>query len=291
MDFESFFSQAWNDHALNPRGVASLLLEQGVALLGNESQLVQLMNLAHHLHGAHLCNWAEGAEVFARLQTSPFFQASGESGDVARRCLASLSLSASDDFSLTALSASDQIRVQAMAAANLAETDAQRGMRLLQLALLQAEHSGLPTTDPMYRALAVSGHNLAAALEEKPVLSAEEIKLMLTASQASRTYWERAGTWLQVERAEYQLAITFVKAGDLVQAEIHVRECGRIVVENDAPALERFFAFEALARVMRAAQNEAAYRGACEQAKVAFDGLDDGDRDWCAGSLDKLHQA
>jgi hypothetical protein len=162
-------------------------------------------------------------------------------------------------------------------------------MRLLQAALDQAANSDLPATDPMNRALAVSGHNLAAALEEKAVLNDDEIKLMLMASKASRVHWERAGTWLQVERAEYQLATTFLKAGELVQAEFHARECGRIVVENDAPALERFFAFEALARVMRAAQNEAAFELASEQARAAFEGLDDGDKAWCQATLNKLH--
>ena len=114
----------------------------------------------------------------------------------------------------------------------------------------------------MNRAMAVAGHNLAASLEEKSVLSADEIALMLMAAKASRTYWERAGTWLQVERAEYQLATTFLKSGDLVQAEFHARECGRVVTENNAPALEQFFAAEALARVMRVAKNEAAFNAA-----------------------------
>jgi hypothetical protein len=288
MDFETFNASAWDEHATGPRAVASRLREQGVTLITSEAQLVQLMNLAHHVHGAHLNEASAGKAVFAELMASAFFSTDGESGDMARRCVASLSLTSQEEFSVADLTISDQIRVQAMAAANLADTDPARGMCLLQAALDQAEHSGLQATDAMNRALAVSGHNLAAALEEKPALSSGEIKLMLMASQASRVYWERAGTWLQVERAEYQLATTFLKAGDLAQAEFHARECGRIVAENDAPALERFFAFEVLARVMRAAQNDAAYRGACEQAKMVFDGLDDGDKVWCAGSLGEL---
>ncbi len=291
MDFDGFIGQAWDDHASDPSGVAQRLREQGVALLASESQLVQLMNLTHHLWGSHLQDTAQGQASLAQLSASSFFMASGESGesgDVARRCVASLFLTSQEDFGLAALSVSDQIRVQAMAAANLADINPARGMRLLQAALDQAANSGLPPADAMNRALAVSGHNLAAALEEKPTLTRDETKLMLMASKASRIYWERAGTWLQVERAEYELATTHLKADDLGQAEFHARECGRIVVENDGPALERFFAFEALGRVMRAAQNDAAFRGACEQAKVAFDGLDDGDKAWCAAVLGKL---
>jgi hypothetical protein len=289
MDFDSFLGQAWDDHAVDANGVAQRLREQGVALLTNESQLVQLMNLVHHVHGAHLNDWARGEASVAPLTASNFYAASGESGEMARRCLASLSLCAEEGFGLAALGVSDQIRVQAMAASNLAESNPARGMRLLQAALDQAMTSGLPPEDGMNRALAVAGHNLAASLEEKPELSADETQLMLMASKASRVYWERAGTWLQVERAEYQLATTFLKAGELAQAEFHARECGRIVAENNAPALESFFAFEALARVMRAAQNGVAFELASEQARAAFDGLDDGDKAWCEATLNKLH--
>jgi hypothetical protein len=291
MDFDGFMGQAWDDHASDPSGVALRLSEHGTVLLTNESQLVQLMNLTHHLWGSHLQDTTQGQASFAQLSASNFYVASGQSGDMARRCVASLSLTAQEDFSLAALSVSDQIRVRAMAAANLADINPTRGVRLLKAALDQAANSGLPTADAMNRALAVSGHNLAAALEEKPALASDETKLMLMASQASRVYWERAGTWLQIERAEYQLAMTFLKAGDLVQAEFHARECGRIVAENEAPALERFFAFEALARVMRAAQNDAALELASEQARAAFDGLDNGDKSWCETSLKKLHLA
>ena len=291
MDFESFMGQAWDDHAGDASGVAQRLSEEGVALLSSESQLVQLMNLSHHLHGEHLHEWVQGEASFVQLTASDFFEVNGESGEMARRCLASLKLSAQEDFNLAALSVSDQIRVNAMAASNLAETDAARGVRLMQAALDQAARSTLPSTDAMNRALAVSGHNLAAALEEKPALSADETQLMLMASQASRTYWERAGTWLHVERAEYQLATTFLKAGELAQAEFHARECGRIVAENNAAALERFFAREALARVMRAAKNEIEFGLARGEAQEAFDDLDYGDKSWCDASLKKLHQA
>jgi hypothetical protein len=291
MDFDSFMGQSWDDHADDAGGVAQRLREQGVGLLTNEAQLVQLMNLTHHVHGEHLHEWAGGAARFDALKASEFYVADGESGQTARRCVASLLLSAQEDFSLAALSVSDQIRVQAMAAANLANINPIRGMRLLQAALDQAANSGLPPADAMNRALAVSGHNLAAALEEKAVLNDDEIRLMLMASQASRVYWELAGTWLQVERAEYQLATTFLKAGELVQAEIHARECGRIVAENKAPALERFFGFEALARVMRAAQNDAEFELARGHAQRAFEDLDEGDKSWCEASFNKLHQA
>ncbi len=61
-----------------------------------------------------------------------------------------------------------------------------------------------------------------------------------------------------------------------------------LVLQNEAPALERFFSCEGLARVMRAAKNEAAYRVASKQAREAFNGLDEADKGWCRGALDGL---
>ena len=54
VNFDSFMSQAWNDHATDSHGVALRLSEQAFALLANEAQLVRLMNLAQHVHGEHL---------------------------------------------------------------------------------------------------------------------------------------------------------------------------------------------------------------------------------------------
>lgn len=37
---------------------------------------------------------------------------------------------------------------------------------------------------------------------------------MLLAAQTARKFWEQAGTWLQVEKAEYRLSMTYLQAGD-----------------------------------------------------------------------------
>jgi hypothetical protein len=38
---------------------------------------------------------------------------------------------------------------------------------------------------------------------------------MIFAAKTTRKYWEIAGTWLEIERAEYRLAMTYLAAGDL----------------------------------------------------------------------------
>ena len=223
-----------------------------------------------------------------RLSTLPSFTAAGESGQTVRRCVASLSLCERADFDLDSLSLSERICVGAMAAANLAERDTARALQLFQHALAQAEHSGLGAADAMNRALAVAGNNLACTLEEKPARSAAERELMLLAAQASRHYWERAGTWLEVERAEYRLAMSWLQAGDTARARTHAQACLNTVAANHGEALERFFGWEALGQVERAVANPSGQASALAQARAAFAELDESDQAGCAASLDRL---
>ncbi len=287
MDFDTFIDAAWDDHATDARAVA-LRLPDGMALAADEAQLARLANLAHHVHGEHLGEWREGAAFMQHLSTLAAFATEGESGQTVRRCVASLALSEGSNDVLDALSLSDRIRVGAMAAANLAERDTVRAMRLFQDALAQAEQGGLGATDPMIRAIAVAGHNLACTLEEKTLRSAEERALMIVAAQASRRYWERAGGWLEVERAEYRLAMSWLLAGDTDLARAHAQACLNIVAANQGAPLERFFGWEAMGRIERAAADHDGHAQALAHARQAFAELDDSDQACCAASLEAL---
>jgi hypothetical protein len=287
MDFDTFINQAWNDHAAEPRAVAQRLPD-AMALVGDEAQLNQLMNLAQHVHGAHLGEWQAGIAFIERLAALPVFASDGASGQSSARSVASLRLAEGAGVDLDSMSASDRIRVGATAAFNLAERDTARAQRLLQDALELAQSAGLPASDPMNRALAATGNNLACALEEKESRSPEERALMILAAQTARHYWALAGTWLETERAEYRLAMTWLQAGDPARAREHAQACLQIVAANDGAALERFFGSEALGLVERAAGNASGHAQALVQARSAFAELDPADQAWCAASLDKL---
>ena len=289
MDFSTFNNQAWDDHVTVAREVAQRL-SQGVALVTSESQLNQLANLAHHVHGSHLGEWRAGTAFIEGLTALPQFQPQGASGTSLRRYLASLALSAGDTQAAgrDTLSTSDAIQVEAMAAANLAEHDAARSTRLLHQALDQAGRAGLDATDPVHRALAIAGNSIAVALEEKAARSAEERGLMILAAQTARYHWAIAGTWLETERAEYRLAITWLQAGDLPQARTHAQNCLEIVAANQGEALERLFGWEALGRVERAAGNAAGHAQALLNARTAFSELAAADQAWCAACIDQL---
>ena len=287
MDFDAFIDRAWNDHA-GDAGAVARRLDEGVALVTDETQLSRLAHLAQHVHGAHLGDWRAGIAFIEGLVRGPCYAPEGASGAALRRYAASLALAQGAAVDLAELSPSDRIRVGGLAAANLVEHDPSRAAQLLQDALALAERSGLPAGDPMNRDLAVAGHNLACALEEKPGRSADERALMILAAQTSRHYWALAGTWLETERAEYRLAMSWLQAGEPARARDHAQACLQIVAANDGAALERFFGWEALGRAERAAGNASDHAQALARAREAFTELDPSDQTWCAASLDRL---
>lgn len=287
MDFDTFIGAAWDDHATDPAAVARRL-DDASALVGDEAQLNRLMHLGQHVYGEHLAEWRNGVAFLDRMAALPAFVREGASGQAQRRAIAALQLSAGADAAIGDLAPSDRIRVGAMAAGNLAAHDTGRARRLLEDALDLAQRAGLPNDDPMHRALAVTGHNLACTLEEKADRSADERALMILAAQTARHHWAIAGTWLETERAEYRLANTWRQAGDLARAREHALACLEIVAANDGAALERLFGWEALGLVERAAGNAVGHAQALARAREAFAELDASDKSWCAASVEKL---
>ena len=284
MDFEDWLAGAWRTHADNPAAVAADAVATGLALTTGDAQLAALVNLVHHVHGEHLGHWAGGQQALWQLRAHP---ACGEAGGAAvRRALASLALCAEDAGALDGLDASARVRAAAMAAANLAARDTRRAQQLFEQAL--SESAALPDTDPCLRALAVTGNNLACTLEEKPARSGDERALMILAAQTARRCWALAGGWLETERAEYRLAMSWLAAGDAAQARQHTQACLDIVQAHSGAALERFFAWEALARAARAEGAAPDLARAHAEAESAFAALDEGDRGWCRPSLDAL---
>lgn len=111
---------------------------------------------------------------------------------------------------------------------------------------------------------------------------------MILAAQTGRKYWEIAGTWLQVERAEYRVASTYLKADDPSSAVVHAQRCLKISQDNNAPALELFFAYEAITQVEKARNHSVGVEIAVRHAKTYFAQLSDYDKEWCKESLGRL---
>jgi hypothetical protein len=288
MTFDDFIAQGWQDHADDAAGVAARLQAEGPARVENEAQIVPLAALAQHVFGDHLGHWQAGIDFQHGLARLPVFDPDGASGQAVRRLVASLALAGGSDDHRDALGASDRVRVSALAAGSLAGRDAPRAAELLQQALAGVDAHVLPGTDPAIRTLAAVANNVACALELKSPRSAAERATMILAAQTARRYWEQAGSWLEVERAEYRLAMTWLQAGDPLLARRHAQQCLELVQANAGPALELFYAWEALGVVDRAAGNANGHATALAQARVAYAALDAGDRGGCQVELDKL---
>jgi hypothetical protein len=112
--------------------------------------------------------------------------------------------------------------------------------------------------------------------------------LMILAAQVGRKYWEIAGSWLEVERAEYRLSQTYLKANNFAKALEHAQTCLEVAQENNAPALELFFGYEALAQVEKVRNNPLGFAKAVELAKEHFEKLSPDDRLWCGESFNQL---
>jgi hypothetical protein len=280
---ESFVDQAWKDHAEDSL-LVSARLSEGLPLVKTDDHVSRLAMLAHHVLGEHLRRWGDAIEYLNALGARG---AHGEVGAAAlARCQASLCLCRDATYELTALDESDRCRAYAMAACNLAAIDPARAATLLEVAMAAA--STLPDADPAVRSVAAFSNNIAGSLRELDPMSALHREFMLRAAQVARTYWERAGSWREVERAEYQLSLCWLAAGDAKQAMDHANACDAIVKKNGDEPLELFFAAETLALAARALGDVQVHSRAIAKAKAVFAALQPEDQEGCRTTLEKL---
>lgn len=293
MDFDSWMAGAWAAHADDPAGTAARIAVEGADLARSDAQLARLAQLAHHLWGEHLGDAATGRQALLELERHPAHNAGGTAAHALRLYRASLALVGGDAAASpawTEWTASDRLRIQALAASAAVGRDTGLAASLFGQALALAEASALGDDDPALRALAAAANNLACTLEARPARGDAERELMVVAAQAARRYWERAGGWLEVQRAEYRLAMSWLAAGDTDRARRHAERCLASVDANTGPAFERFFGWEALAAVERAAGRPQAHATALARAREAWEALDAADREACAASLQALER-
>ena len=287
MTFNDFIKQAWNDHADKTEEVAAKLMEAGSVIELND-QIPRLAQLITHVFGEHLGQWEKGIQLLQELKSIPEFEAASESGPAIDRSIAALSLASGEKTSVDEFSKSDQVRVLATAAAALNErNDPKNADKWFRVALSKAQ-DGLDKADPANRALAVTANNLACSLEDKPSRTEIDTEFMILTAQTARKYWEIAGSWLEVERAEYRLSQTYLKAENFAKSLEHAKKSLEIAKANSAPPLEFFFGYEALALAEKALGNVLGFEKAVENVKAYFEKLESDDKPWCEPSLKKL---
>ena len=248
-----------------------------------------------HVAAEHLGRFDDGLAFVEQLCAMPLNDPTTAEGKALSRALAVLHICAGREkeaWRLVGSAATDRARVLAVAASAFAGRERiGEATAAFERALALVDQPS--RDDPATRALAVTGNNLACALETRPTLSDAERALMLLAARTARRYWEIAGGFLEIERAEYRLAMSHLKAGNTSKALEHARECLRIVDANHLEAGERFFAHEALARALHAADPllDRAQEARAERNRAAeqLETIEDASfRKFCAGELAKL---
>ena len=295
MGIDEFVSKGWGDHAGDASAVADRLPE-GLELATESPHLAGLAALGVHVFGEHLGRWDDGIAYLESLTAHSGFDDATPAGRSIYRSMAVLHRCRGDrEASETWFGkgageheASDRIRMLAVASTALAgQKRTEEAITEFNRALELASY-GPDKDDPASRALAVTGNNLAAELEEKEARSPEEVELMKLAARTGRKYWEIAGNWMNVERAEYRLAMTHVQAGEAEAAVAHARECLEICEANGSDPGEVFFANEALAVALHAAGDIDGARAAREAAAALVEKQDDSLKGYCSDCLGKL---
>lgn len=136
---------------------------------------------------------------------------------------------------------------------------------------------------------AACANNVAQELREGPRGDAARDALMLEAATIARRAWAVAGTWLHVERADYQLARCHAVLGQAREALRCARACLEACESHAADAVERFFAHEAMLHALRAADDTQAAATQRQRMQALLAEIDDEDmRRWCEGVLRDL---
>jgi hypothetical protein len=281
--FDAFLQQAWADHAEQAEAVARRLRTQTPAP-ETPDQLAALARLVVHLCGEHLGAFADGRWRLAALMNHPLADAAASSA--LRVGIASLTLAESGTADRAGFTLEEHIRCEAAAAAiSLGRHQTERAMALLHAA--RGRLATLPDAGAaVHRPLGIACHNMAWVLHDRGgARSAEETTTMLELAASSKMHWAQAGTWLEVERGDYDLARCNLAAGLLDPALHFASLCLAGCTHNDAPPYEIFFAHEALALVQHTRGDLAACARSVAAAKTAFADLTASDQDACRSTL------
>ncbi|MGE0708875.1 MAG: hypothetical protein AB7N76_22525 [Planctomycetota bacterium] len=293
--------QGWTDHERDPAGVLARLA-CALELVSASDDLPGPVALAVHVAAEHLGRPQDGLALLERYAALPLCDPASAGGQAVTRGQAALLLCAGEAAAAEETIArahgdsplplaSTRVRVLAVAASGLAGTgQVEQGAALFSEALELAAY-GPGADDPAARALAITGNNLACTLEEKSGRTPAEDALLEAAAQAARRFWEVAGTWSQVQVAEYRLAHTYLALGRAATALTHAEECQRICAEQEATPFDRFFASEAVAKARHATGDTAGAVAAREAARQAAGEVKEGARDYVLAQLAKLEGA
>lgn len=280
-------ARAWAEHADAPDAVAQRLQTDTPAPT-TAAQVGALARLVVHLLGEHLGRFEDGRWRLAALEGHPLARDPAARSEL-RVGRAALNLAEGLAAPIAHFAPAEVVRAQSSAAA-ICVGRGQSDRALAFIAAARQRLSDLPDAKPAdHRPLAVACNNMAWELHDRGAArSAVDTVAMLDIAAASRFHWSHAGSWLEVERADYCLALTYLSAGRPDDALSHAARCLAACIAHDAAPSEHFGGHEALARVQHARGDTAARDHHVAAARSAFDRLGADDQDACRGTLDAL---
>ncbi len=282
MKFQQYIDASWAQHDKN----ADELLknyDQGFNLVETEAEVLALARLIHHVATEHNFKFDEAKVHLEKLKAHPMASSESVMPTLERNIL-TMNFLKDPTLNIESITDSNRAMIYIVAAASLlfqkkfAEVD-----RFIDHAVAAAED--LPDTDPAHRILAMSNNNMAAELSEKTDLEDSQKKLMIRTAQNSRKFWEKAGTWLNVERSEYGLSKYYLKLDEIENSKNHADQCLQICEREKAKPLEFFFAHERLAFICKAKKDPAGFKNHLNQMKLFFERAVEEDKTWMKAPL------
>jgi hypothetical protein len=271
--------RAYNDHAEAPQAFADALMARA-ATLPADAEGAEAIRLAEHVMLGHLAD-APALQRFVQALPPALVQAEVAAASLQRAngCLSLMQGGAPADLPPLLRWRSLHNAVLGLALTGRAAL----GSELLA----RDEAAALASPELAERqAYAAAANNIAAGLRQEPRRSADVDALMIQAAGVARRAWEKAGNWMNVERAEYQLALCHAVLGQGTPALHHAGLCLRICEAEQADAVEHFFAHEALVHAHRAAgQADQACAHRAQMAQWLPQVADAGMQAYCAKTL------
>jgi hypothetical protein len=285
--FDRFLARCWNDHVGRADAVARRL-RLHTPPPQQPRQLTALIRLVVHLLGEHLGRLDDARWRLDALRPHPL--AADDAVQSALRVgIATLDLFDERVDALAPLQDAEAAHVEAATASMcLARGQLARALALIDRAT--ARLAALPGAEPGdHRPLAVACNNMAWELHglgERR--STDETDAMLRVAAASREHWSRAGSWLEIERAEYCLSRTHLAAGLHDDAWRHAAQCLAVCLRHHAPPYERFYAHEAMARVHHARREAAELAHHAQAMRESHAAMRAEDQSACRAELDAV---
>jgi len=287
MTYDAFLETAWSDHADRPEEVADRLAAS-LSFVSSPEHIPSFAHLVTHVFGEHLGQWHRGIDVLESVRSLPAFDGGAAVAGALNRSIAALRYAGGESTALESLSPEDCACALATAAsAFTGHNEFKRALAAYSEAT-QLANAGLPSQSPAIRALAVGGNNLAAALETKKDRDASETEGMVAAAESGLQYWKQAGTWFEVQRAEYRVARSRLQAGEPRAAILSAERCIEGCELNNAPAFEQFFGFAVLALAQRAAGDANSFEASRDRAVLLYGQVPQEERKWCESEFKEI---